>query len=77
MQGAKLSFMAHVLMDHRSGLPVATAPTLADGYAERAAALGLTRAALRAEGVTPHIAQHITKIRSAIDVSSRRRRATP
>jgi transposase len=36
---AKLSYMAHVLMDHRNGLPVDVEVTSATGYAEREAAL--------------------------------------
>ena len=38
-QPAKLSYMAHVLMDHRHGLPVDVEVTTASGYAEREAAL--------------------------------------
>ena len=38
-QAAKLSYMAHVLMDHRHGLPVDVEITEASGFAERAAAL--------------------------------------
>lgn len=36
---AKLSYMAHVLMDHRHGLPVDVQVTEANGFAERQAAL--------------------------------------
>jgi transposase len=38
---AKLSYMAHVLMDHRHGLPVDVEVTAATGYAERQAALAM------------------------------------
>jgi hypothetical protein len=38
---AKLCYMGHVLMEHRSGLPVDVEVTQADGYAERAAAFAL------------------------------------
>jgi transposase len=38
-QTAKLSYMGHVLMDHREGLIVDVEVTEADGYAERDAAL--------------------------------------
>ncbi len=86
---AKLSYLGHVLMEHRSGLAVAGELSEANGYAEREAALRLVRtaklragatlaadraydtrdfvAALRAEGIIPHVAQHTTKRRSAID----------
>ena len=40
-QPAKLSYMAHVLMDHRHGLPVDVEVTAASGYAEREAALAM------------------------------------
>jgi transposase len=40
-QTAKLSYMGHVLMDHRHGLIVDVEVTQADGYAERQAALTL------------------------------------
>src|SRR5580692_1760441 len=40
-QAAKLSYMGHVLMDHRHGLPVDVEVTAATGYAERAAALAM------------------------------------
>ncbi len=86
---AKLSYLGHVLMEHRSGLAVAGELSEANGYAEREAALRLVKRArlragatlaadraydtrdfvqaLRAEGITPHVAQHTTKRRSAID----------
>ena len=38
---AKLCHMGHALMENRSGLIVETETTLADGYAERKAALGM------------------------------------
>jgi transposase len=40
-QTTKLSYMGHVLMDHREGLIVDVEVTEADGFAERAAALKL------------------------------------
>jgi IS5 family transposase len=40
-QTAKLSYMGHVLMDHREGLIVDVEVTEADGFGERAAALTL------------------------------------
>jgi transposase len=40
-QTAKLSYMGHVLMDHREGLVVDVEVTEADGFAEREAALTL------------------------------------
>ena len=86
---ARLGYLGHVLMEHRSGLIVNTTVTPADGHGERDAALvmiearpgrhRLTLAAdkgydtrdfvagLRAMTVTPHIAQHTTGRRSAID----------
>jgi transposase len=86
---ARLGYLGHVLMEHRSGLIVQTAVTPADGYGERDAALGMLEAVpgrqpitvaadkaydtrdfvagLRAMRVTPHVAQHTTNRRSAID----------
>jgi len=86
---ARLGYLAHVLMEHRSGLIVRTAVTPATGYGERDAALAMIAAVpgrhritvaadkaydtvdfvaeLRQMDVTPHIAQHTTKRRSAID----------
>jgi IS5 family transposase len=91
---ARLGYLGHVLMEHRSGLIVKTPVTPADGYGERDAALvmieGLpgrhrvtvaadrgydTRdfvAGLRAMQVTPHLAQHTTRRRSAIDARTTR-----
>ena len=40
-QPAKLSYMAHVLMDHRHGLPLDVEVTAASGFAEREAALAM------------------------------------
>jgi transposase len=40
-QPAKLSYMGHILMDHRHGLPVDVEVTAATGYAEREAALAM------------------------------------
>jgi len=86
---ARLGYLGHVLMEHRSGLIVKTTVTPADGYGERDAAVAMisdlrgrhritvagdkgydTRefvATLRAMHVTPHLAQHTTGRRSAID----------
>lgn len=91
---AKLGYLGHVLMEHRSGLIVRTHVTPADGYGERDAALimveqvpgthRITVAAdkaydtrdlvdgLRAMQATPHVAQHTTKRRSAIDARTTR-----
>jgi Transposase domain (DUF772)/Transposase DDE domain len=88
-RAAQLGYLAHVLMEHRSGLIVKTVVTPADGYGERDAALTMVTAmpgrhritlagdkgydihdfvaALRTLHVTPHIAQHTTHRRSAID----------
>lgn len=86
---ARLGYLGHVLMEHRSGLIVKATVTPADGHGERDAALMMiegipgrqrvtvaadkgydTRdfvAGLRAMQVTPHLAQHTTGRRSAID----------
>ena len=86
---ARLGYLGHVLMEHRSGLIVKTMVTPADGHGERDAAVVMiedvpgrhritvaadkgydTRdlvAGLRAMRVTPHVAQHTTGRRSAID----------
>lgn len=86
---ARLGYLGHVLMEHRSGLIVKATVTPADGHGERDAAvvmiedvLGRHRitvaadkgydtrdfvAGLRAMTVTPHIAQHTTGRRSALD----------
>jgi len=86
---ARLGYLGHVLMEHRSGLIVQAAVTPADGYGERDAALVMidklpgrhrvTVAAdkgydvrdfvgeLRRMRVTPHIAQHAIRRRSAVD----------
>jgi transposase len=86
---ARLGYLGHVLMEHRSGLIVRTQVTPADGYGERDAALVMVQrlpgrqritiagdkgydtrdfvAGLRAMRATPHVAQHTTKRRSAID----------
>ena len=91
---ARLGYLGHVLMEHRSGLIVKTTVTPADGYGERDAALVMiegvpgrqritvaadkgydTRefvAGLRAMQVTPHLAQHTTRRRSAIDARTTR-----
>jgi transposase len=86
---ARLGYLGHVLLEHRSGLIVGATVTPADGYGERDAALRLVEripgrhritlaadkgydtrdfvAALRTLRATPHIAQHTTGRRSAID----------
>lgn len=86
---ARLGYLGHVLLEHRSGLIVDTMVTPADGYGERDAGLVMierlarrrritlaadkgydTRdfvAGLRAMQVTPHVAQHTTGRRSAVD----------
>jgi transposase len=86
---ARLGYLGHVLMEHRSGLIVRATVTPADGYGERDAALVMVQhipgrqritvaadkgydtrdlvANLRAMQATPHIAQHTTGRRSAID----------
>ena len=86
---ARLGYLGHVLMEHRSGLIVRATVTPADGYGERDAALVMVQqvpgrqritvaadkgydtrdlvAGLRAMQATPHIAQHTTGRRSAID----------
>jgi transposase len=91
---ARLGYLGHVLMEHRSGLIVQTHVTPADGYGERDAALimvervggrrRITVAAdkgydtrdlvtgFRAMHATPHLAQHTTKRRSAIDARTTR-----
>jgi hypothetical protein len=91
---ARLGYLGHVLMEHRSGLIVKATVTPADGYGERDAALAMiegvpgrqriTVAAdkgydtrdfvggLRAMHVTPHLAQHTTGPRSAIDARTTR-----
>ena len=91
---ARLGYLGHVLMEHRSGLIVKTSVTPADGYGERDAALVMiesvpgrqritvaadkgydTRdftAGLRAMQATPHLAQHTTGRRSAIDARTTR-----
>jgi len=82
---ARLGYLGHVLLEHRSGLIVRTAVTPADGYGERDAALVMIAAVPGPHRITvaadkgydtrdfvagvraPHIAQHTTKRRSAID----------
>jgi transposase len=86
---ARLGYLGHVMMEHRSGLIVKTAVTAATGHAERDAALVMVEtlpgrrrvtlagdkgydtrdfvAELRRMTVTPHVAQHTTGRRSAID----------
>ena len=59
--GAFLSFMGHCVMENRNGLVVASEVSQATGRAER-------EAALRINGITPHVAQNITRSGgSAID----------
>jgi transposase len=91
---ARLGYLGHVLMEHRSGLIVKTRVTPADGHGERDAAIvmaagvpgqhRITVAAdkaydtrdfvtcLRGLHITPHIAQHTTGRRSAIDARTTR-----
>jgi transposase len=91
---ARLGYLGHLLMEHRSGLIVTATVTPADGHGERDAALVMiegipgrqrvtvaadkgydTRdfvAGLRAMQVTPHLAQHTTGRRSAIDARTTR-----
>jgi len=91
---ARLGYMGHVLMEHRSGLIVKTMVTPADGHGERDAAVVMVEdvpgrhritvaadkgydthdfvAGLRAMHVTPHVAQHTTRRRSAIDARTTR-----
>ena len=86
---ARLGYLGHVLLEHRSGLIVDTMVTPADGYGERDAGLVMVErlprrrritlaadkgydtrdfvAGLRAMRVTPHVAQHTTGRRSAVD----------
>jgi transposase len=86
---ARLGYLGHVLMEHRSGLIVQAMVTPADGHGERDAAVVMVErvpgrhritvaadkgydtrelvAGLRAMHVTPHVAQHQTGRRSAID----------
>lgn len=86
---ARLGYLGHVLMEHRSGLIVKATVTPADGHGERDAALVMVEglpgrqritvaadkgydirdfvAGLRAMRATPHVAQHTTRRRSAID----------
>jgi IS5 family transposase len=91
---ARLGYLGHLLLEHRSGLIVQTPVTPAAGYGERDAAVVMiarvpgrhritvaadkgydTRdlvAGLRALHATPHLAQHTTKRRSAIDARTTR-----
>jgi transposase len=91
---ARLGYLGHVLMEHRSGLIVKSMVTPADGHGERDAAVVMVEdvhgchritvaadkaydthdlvAGLRAMHVTPHVAQHTTRRRSAIDARTTR-----
>ena len=85
-QTAKLSYMGHLLTENRHGLVLDVELTEANGYAEREAAVTMlersvsgydTRgfvAELRARGVTPHVAQHDRRRRSAVDGRTTRHR---
>lgn len=86
---ARLGYLGHVLMEHRSGLIVRATVTPADGHGERDAAVVMVEripgrqritvaadkgydtrdfvAGLREMHATPHVAQHTTGRRSAID----------
>jgi transposase len=89
-QGAKLSYLGHIVIENRNGLVMAAEVTLADGnHREREAAARLLAdtprksratvgadkafdttgfvAAMREQGVTPHVAQNTSKRRSAVD----------
>jgi len=89
-QGAKLSYLGHIVIENRNGLVMAAEVTFADGnHREREAAARLMAdtprraqatvgadkafdtagfaAAMREQGVTPHVAQNTTNRRSAID----------
>jgi hypothetical protein len=89
-QGAKLSYLGHIVIENRNGLVMAAEVTLADGnHREREAAARLLAdtprksratvgadkgfdtagfvAAVREQGVTPHVAQNTSKRRSAVD----------
>lgn len=91
---ARLGYLGHVLMEHRSGLIVQATVTPADGHGERDAALVMVErlpgrhritvaadkaydthdlvAGLRTLHATPHVAQHTTARRSAIDTRTTR-----
>jgi transposase len=91
---ARLGYLGHVLMEHRSGLIVKAMVTPADGHGERDAAVVMVErvpgrhritvaadkgydtrdlvAGLREMHVTPHVAQHTTGRRSAIDARTTR-----
>jgi transposase len=91
---ARLGYLGHLLMEHRSGLIVKTTVTPADGHGERDAALVMIAAVpgrhritvagdkgydtrdfvaeLRGMAATPHVAQHTTRRRSAIDARTTR-----
>ena len=91
---ARLAYLGHVLMEHRSGLIVKATVTPADGHGERDAAREMIAAIpgrhritvaadkaydtrdfvadLRGMTVTPHIAQHTTGRRSAVDARTTR-----
>ena len=91
---ARLGYLGHVLMEHRSGLIVKTMVTPADGHGERDAAVVMVEgvpgrhritvaadkgydtrdlvAGFRVMHVTPHVAQHTTGRRSAIDARTTR-----
>jgi hypothetical protein len=77
---SKLCFMGHGLMENRHGLLVDACLTLADGHAERVAALHMIEPRadkaydtqdfvneLRSMKVTPHVTRHANGRRSAID----------
>ena len=77
-QEAKLSYLGHVLSENRHGLVVDVELSEADGYSEREAAVRMlertgpttrvtSSTAVRARGVTPHVARNDRGRRSAID----------
>jgi hypothetical protein len=78
----KLCFIGHGLMENRHGLLVDACLTLADGHAERVAALHMIEPRaydaedfvneLRSMNVTPHVAQNTSGRNSAIDARTTR-----
>jgi transposase len=89
-QGAKLSYLGHIVIENRNGLVMGAEVTFADGnHREREAAARLLAdtprkiratvgadkafdtqgfvAAMREQGVTPHVAQNTSGRRSAVD----------
>ena len=69
---ARLVFMAHALMENRNGLLVDFLVSEATGT--RATTRGVALGAMRARGVTPHVAQNTSGRSSAIDGRTTRHR---